>query len=484
MLKSGGVMKGLVRWQMHAALWLTLSMLALPSYARELPDFTELFSKNNAAVVNISTTQKVKRRMPKMPQNFDIPGLPEGHPFGEWLRRFFNEAPQNQEFNTESLGSGFIISNDGYVLTNYHVVEDADEVVVRLSDRRELEAKVIGSDELSDVALLKVAADNLPTVKIGNSKDLKVGQWILAIGSPFGFDHSATAGIISALGRSLPNGNYVPYIQTDAAINPGNSGGPLFNLDGEVIGVNSQIYSRTGGYMGLSFAIPIDVAMDVVQQIKATGHVTRGWLGVYIQDVTRELAESFGLEKPMGALVAKVLPGSPAEKAGIKVGDIILEYNGAPVERSAELPPMVGRTAVGKESGLLVLRQGKKITVKLAVGRLPDQEKLKLSAAGPSSIVGDRLGMDVSDIGDKDEKEKLGVDHGVLVKEVRPGPSKDGGIRAGDVIMMMNNVQIDSADQLSGLVAKLPAGKWVPVLVQRGDAALFLALRLPEGQAQ
>jgi serine protease Do len=475
-------MKGLLRWRLQAVLWLTLWLVALPSYARgELPDFTELFSKNNAAVVNISTTQKVKRRVPKLPQHFDIPGLPEGHPLEEWLRRFFNESPQIQEFNTESLGSGFIISSDGYILTNYHVVEGADEIVVRLSDRRELEAKVIGDDEPSDVALVKVNATDLPTVKIGKSSDLKVGQWVLAIGSPFGFDHSATAGIISALGRSLPNGNYVPYIQTDAAINPGNSGGPLFNLDGEVIGVNSQIYSRTGGFMGLSFAVPIDVAMDVVHQIKTTGHVTRGWLGVYIQDVTRELAESFGLERPTGALVAKVLPDSPAEKAGIQVGDIILEYNGTPVERSADLPPMVGRTQVGKESELEILRQGKKMTVKVAVGRLPDQEKLKLAAGGPPALIGERLGMDVADLAGKEEKEKLGVDHGVVVKEVRAGPAKDGGIQADDVIVMMNNVQIESVSQLSDVVAKLPAGKWVPVLVQRGNAALFLALRLPEG---
>ncbi len=424
-------MKTLLHWRSQFVLWVVLWLATAPGYARELPDFTELFAQNNAAVVNISTSQKVKRRLPKLPQKFDIPGLPEGHPFGDWLRKFLEEAPQIQEFNTESLGSGFIISGDGYILTNYHVVQDADEIVVRLSDRRELEAKVVGSDEPSDVALVKVDADNLPTVKIGKSSELKVGQWVLAIGSPFGFDHSATAGIISALGRSLPNGNYVPYIQTDTAINPGNSGGPLFNLDGQVIGVNAQIYSRTGGFMGLSFAIPIDVAMDVVQQIKATGHVTRGWLGVYIQDVTRELAESFGLAKPMGALVAKLLPGSPAEKAGVQVGDIILEYNGVPVERSAELPPLVGRTRVGKEAELVILRQGKKMTLKLAVGQLPDQEKLKLAGGGPPAVIADRLGLDVADLADKEERERLGVDHGVVVKDVQAGPRQGWGHSGG-----------------------------------------------------
>lgn len=448
--------------------------------AAELPDFTQLFESRNEAVVNISTTQKVTRRTPRMPKGFDIPGLPENHPFGDLFRRFFGEGDEMQEFNTESLGSGFVISGDGYILTNNHVVEGADEILVRLIDRRELVAELVGTDELSDVALLKVDAEDLPAVNIGKSSDLKVGQWVLAIGSPFGFDHSATAGIISALGRSLPNGNYVPYIQTDVAINPGNSGGPLFNLKGEVVGVNAQIYSRTGGFMGLSFAIPIDVAMDVVEQLKAEGHVTRGWLGIYIQDVTRELAESFGLERPMGALVAKVLPDSPAEKAGLQVGDIVLSYNGHDIERSADLPPLVGRTRVDTKAKLELLRQGKRLSVDVEIGKLPDKEQQKLAGGGPEAAIAERLGIAVTNL--TDNEREAGIEKGVLVQEVKPGPAKDAGVRRGDVITMINNVQITDVDQFANAVQGLSTGKWIPILVQRGEAALFLALQLSEEQ--
>ncbi|VAV96064.1 HtrA protease/chaperone protein, partial [hydrothermal vent metagenome] len=301
-----------------------------------LPDFTGLVEKNGAAVVNISTEEKRDKRSKRIPRRFQ--DMPENGPFGEWFKHFFGEEGEgnNGEGNgfggphryAQSLGSGFIISKDGYVLTNNHVVADADKIIVRLSDRRELEAELIGTDKRSDLALLKIEGDDFPVVKIGSSETLKAGEWVLAIGSPFGFDYSVTAGIVSAKGRSLPRENYVPFIQTDVAINPGNSGGPLFNLDGEVVGINSQIYSRTGGYMGLSFAIPIDVVMNVVEQLKSDGHVVRGWLGVLIQDVTRELAESFGMKKPHGALVARVLPNSPAEAAGFKIGDIVVKFNG------------------------------------------------------------------------------------------------------------------------------------------------------------
>lgn len=281
---------------------LVLLGVVLPSAAqtRNLPDFTELVAKNRTSVVNISTTQKqTAATRPQLPKGFEIPDLPKDSPFNEFFRRFFGEE-ETEEFDSQSLGSGFIISSDGFIISNNHVVKNADEVIVRLSDRREFKAKVIGADERSDIALIKIDAENLPAARLGTNYNLKVGEWVLAIGSPFGFDHSVTAGIVSAKGRSLPRENYVPFIQTDVAINPGNSGGPLFNLDGEVVGVNSQIFSRTGGFMGLSFAIPIDVAMDVVEQLQNKGRVSRGWLGVLIQDVTRELAESFGMTKPGG----------------------------------------------------------------------------------------------------------------------------------------------------------------------------------------
>ena len=335
-----------------------------------LPDFTELVEEHADAVVNISTSKQTEVRR-GLPPGMDIPELPEGSPFGDLFERFFGEHGGKGEefFNSRSLGSGFIISQDGYVITNHHVVKGADEIIVKLSDRRQLVAEIIGSDPRSDIALLKLEGNDFPSVKLGDSDAIKVGQWVLAIGSPFGFDASVTAGIVSAKGRSLPSENYVPFIQTDVAINPGNSGGPLFDLDGNVVGINSQIYTRSGGFMGLSFAIPIEDAMDVVEQLKTSGYVSRGWLGVYIQEVTRELAESFGMEKPTGALVAKILEDSPAQDTDIQVGDIILDYNGKEVKNSASLPPMVGRTRVGEVVKLKIMRDGKTKSVKLKIGQ-------------------------------------------------------------------------------------------------------------------
>ncbi|WP_428623593.1 Do family serine endopeptidase, partial [Sedimenticola sp.] len=321
-------------------LWLTAAAVQ----AQSLPDFTNLVETYSPSVVNISTKQH-KTVPGRLNRDFQIPDLPEGSPLNEFFRHFFGEGQgqdEPREYDARSLGSGFIISDDGYIMTNFHVVNGADEILVRLSDRREFIAKVIGMDKTSDIALLKIDATELPKVKIGTTYNLKVGEWVLAIGSPFGFDHSVTAGIVSAKGRSLPNENYVPFIQTDVAINPGNSGGPLFNLEGEVVGINSQIYSRTGGFMGLSFAIPIELAMNVVDQLRTSGEVKRGWLGVMIQDVTRELAKSFGMQYPYGALIAKVVPGSPSEKAGLEVGDVILKYNGTKLESSSMLQHLVG----------------------------------------------------------------------------------------------------------------------------------------------
>ena len=450
------------------------------SLARSLPDFTELVERNRAAVVNISTTQRrtIPTDRPRMPRGFEMPDLPEDSPFREFFRRFFGEG-EIEEFDAQSLGSGFIISQDGFIISNNHVVRNADEVIVRLSDRREYKAKVVGTDEPSDVALLKIEADGLPAVRLGTGYELKVGEWVLAIGSPFGFDHSVTAGIVSAKGRSLPRENYVPFIQTDVAINPGNSGGPLFNLEGEVVGVNSQIFSRTGGFMGLSFAIPIDVAMDVADQLREKGRVSRGWLGVLIQDVTRELAESFGMDKPQGALVARVLDASPAKRAGFEVGDILLSFDENAIERSSDLPPIVGRTRVGREVAVEILRGGESMTLRVTTDELPAEDELQVAAAGsPDDVEETKLGIVVRDM---TEEERVSVDvaeQGVVVSGISTGPAERAGIRTGDLILMLNNHKVANSDDFERLAAELPQGKAVSVLVQRQGNPIFLALKL------
>lgn len=437
-----------------------------------LPDFTGLVERSSAAVVNISTTST--RTGPQTPPGLE--NIPKDNPFYEFYRRFFENQPH--ERNSQSLGSGFIISADGYVITNNHVVRDADKIVVRLIDRREFEAKLIGADQKADVAVLKIEASDLPTVELGLGHQLRVGEWVLAIGSPFGFDYSVTAGIVSAIGRSLPRDNYVPFIQTDVAINPGNSGGPLFNLEGQVIGVNAQIYTRTGQYNGLSFAIPIDVAWDVAQQLRTKGRVSRGWLGVMIQDVTQELAESFGMDKPRGALVAKVLPGSPAEQAGFEVGDIVLEFSGREVTRSSDLPPIVGRTKVGSKTPVNVLRRGNHVAIEVVIAELPDDGG-KAAAARPGSTTTSsaRLGIMVADLSAEQRAEHDTVEGGVIVTEVRPGPAREAGIEPGDVILMFNNKTVAGADQFQGLVQDLPVGKAASILVQREKTPIFLALK-------
>jgi serine protease Do len=464
-----------------AVVFFYLSLLmALPrTEAAQLPDFTTLVEQNSAAVVNISTTQKISATEPQLPEGIEIP---EGTPYDEFFKHFFGEGGGGgQPSEAKSLGSGFVVSPDGYVITNHHVVKDADEIVVRLQDRRELVAKVVGSDKRSDIALLKIDAAQLPVVKMGSSDKLKVGEWVLAIGSPFGFDHSVTAGIVSAKGRSLPSDNYVPFIQTDVAINPGNSGGPLFNLDGEVVGVNSQIYSRTGGFMGLSFAIPIDVAMQVVEQLKSQGHVSRGWLGVQIQDVTRELAESFGMKKPQGALVSRVLEKSPAEAAGIQVGDIITEFNGQEVVSSASLPPMVGMTKIGQTSTIKVVRQGGTKELPIKIGALPDEEEPIAGAPeqpGPQNV--NRLGVSVSNL-TKEQREQLEVPQaGVLVQAIGPGPAYDAGVRRGDVILRIQDQAVKDVRHFNEIVKGLPKGKSIALLVQRRGGSLFLALKLKD----
>lgn len=447
-----------------------------------LPDFSELVDNYGTAIVNISTTQKIQHPKIQAPHSTP-PEIPEG-PFGDLFRHFFddeNKFREFEEFDSKSLGSGFIISAEGYVLTNHHVIKDAKEVIVRLSDRRELVAEVIGSDEKSDIALLKIEAKDLPVVKMERKTPVKVGEWVLAIGSPFGFEQTVTAGIVSATGRSLPRENYVPFIQTDVAINPGNSGGPLFDMDGNVIGINSQIYSRTGGFMGLSFAIPIDVALSVVEQVKSKGYVSRGWLGVLIQEVTRELAESMSLAKPEGALVSRVLPTSPAEKAGLKVGDVIVEFNGKPVTDSASLPPLVGMTTVGSKVKVKLIRDGKPLAVDVKIGELPGDDELRLSSSvEEGERLGDRIGLRVSAL-DEEQRERFGIDkNGVLVAEVLEGPAKKAGVRRGDVILMLNNTDVKDVEQFADLVKKLPVNKSIRVLLQRGSGPVFLAMKITD----
>lgn len=478
--KQMTVRKLFVAWVIAASAVFAMTQAA---QARELPDFTDIVTKTSPAVVNISTSQKIKQHPPQMPHG-EMPRAPDGTPYDDFFRRFFGEpggdGGDGEEFSNQSLGSGFIISADGYILTNDHVIKDADEIVVRLNNRQEYVAKVVGSDARSDVALLKIDAKNLPTVKVGRSANLKVGEWVLAIGSPFDFDHSVTAGIVSALGRSLPNENYVPFIQTDVAINPGNSGGPLFNLDAEVVGINSQIYSRTGGFMGLSFTIPIDLAMDVVDQLKNKGSVTRGWLGILIQDVTRDLAESFGMDHPGGALVAQVLPGSPAEKAGIKVGDVVLEFNNTQIDDSASLPPIVGRIQVGEEATVKLLRDGKPKVVKIKIGELPPEDDIKLASRGSEGTSDNRLGVVVKELTPEQRSSLERKKTGVFVEDVTGGPARAAGLRRGDIILMVNNMDVKSVSHFQQLAKDLPKGKSVPMLVQRDAGPMFLALKIPD----
>ena len=455
-------------------LWLIAALAlfwAASVQAADYPDFVTLVEQYSPAVVSIQTRSEPKERVRR-----GHPQIPENSPFNEYFKKFFEQMPDAPSRPQSSVGSGFIISADGYIVTNAHVVEDMDSIVVGLSDRTELPAQVIGKDRRSDIALLKVKASaSLPVVKmISDARQLKVGQWVLAIGSPFGFERTATQGIISALARSLPSDNYVPFIQTDAAVNPGNSGGPLFNLNGEVIGVNSQIYSRSGGYQGVSFAIPIDVAMDVVEQLKAGGKVTRGWLGVMIQEVTPELARSFNLDKPHGALVGQVMAEGPAQKAGVKTGDIIIAFNSQPVQHSSDLPLMVGRTRPSISAPLLVIRDGKEQTLTVKIEELPDENKPQAIAQPP---VHNRLGLMVSEL--PGEQRKQG-EQGVLVKDVDEGPAATAGIQVGDVITRLNNVEITEVGQFAELVKQLPTGRPVPVLIKRDNSSQFLPLTVPE----
>ena len=459
-------------------IWIALLyFVAVPTLSADsLPDFSALVDKEGPAVVKI--TVETESKQGPMAQ---IPGLdPDSMP--EYFRRFFEQMPQNPNPGPRrgaGFGSGFIMSDDGYVITNAHVVNDAIDIRVGLNDRREFKAELIGADPGSDIALLKIDSSDLPVVSMGDSDNLKVGQWVLAIGSPFGFEHTATQGIISALSRSLPDDTYVPFIQTDVAVNPGNSGGPLFNTDGEVVGVNSQIYSRSGGYQGLSFSIPINVALGIAEQLKETGYATRGWLGVTIQNVDQALAESFGLSKPEGALVAQVGKESPAAKGGIESGDIILKFNGKSVPYSSSLPPLVGTVVPGKTVPVDILRDGDEMTLDVTIDALKEEGKQAKGANAKPESKPSRLGALVNDVPAKQLSDK-GIDNGVLVEEVDPeGPAGKAGVRPGDVIISLNKKPVTSASDLDDMVSGLPAEESVPMLVQRDDSPIFMALKLP-----
>ena len=463
-----------------------LAALLLPgdlhAAGRGLPDFTDLVEEQSAAVVNISTVSRGRGRGRQggLPPGMDPEDLPE------FFRYFFRGMPEGGGPAPErrSLGSGFILSDDGYILTNNHVVDGADSIYVRLVDRREFEAELVGTDPRSDLALLKVGASDLPKVRIGRSEDLKVGEWVLAIGSPFGFDYSVTAGIVSAKGRSLPddNGeNYVPFIQTDVAINPGNSGGPLFDLNGRVVGINAQIFTRSGGFMGLSFAIPVDIAMDVVEQLKETGTVERGYLGVQITDVSRDLAEAFGLDKPAGALVNQVVDGSPAATAGLQQGDVIVSFDGTEIDRSGDLPHVVGRYRPGAEADVVVVREGRRRTISVTVGELGDRGAEVAGGPATQPSATNALGVTVGEVPDA-VRQRFDIEGGVAITAIEPGPAANAGLRRGDVITRLDNQPIDSVQAFSDAVAALPRGRSVPVLIVRGGVPTFVAIRIPEDE--
>ena len=448
-----------------------LTSLPLVAQGRDLPNFADLAEKQGPAVVNVSTTQTVHT------QQGGVPPGSEDDPFNDFFRRFGPPQPP-RDYESRSLGSGFILSQDGYILTNSHVVEAADDITVRLTDKREFKAKVIGSDRRTDVAVLKIDATGLPAVAVGDPTKLRVGEWVVAIGSPFGFDNSVTAGIVSAKGRSLPQENFVPFIQTDVAINPGNSGGPLFNLNGEVVGINSMIFSRTGGFMGLSFAIPIDVAIDVAKQLQATGRVSRGRIGVVIQEVTKELAESFGLSKPSGALVNSVEKGSPADKAGIQPSDVILKFDNKEVTASNELPRIVAATKPGSKVSLQVWRKGEKKDLQITVAETPDERVAKRQPPGKktSGETLAKLGLSVTEL-TSDQKNELSIANGVLVENAE-GAAAKAGIRRGDVIQAVNNQEVKSVEELNRLLSPVDRSRTVAVLIKRGEGSVYIPLKL------
>lgn len=462
-------------------LYLCISLFSglVSAESHGLPDFTELAEKQGPAVVNISTTHITRSGGNASPFPFD-----ENDPAFELFKRFIPRQPGGgpREFENKSLGSGFLISSDGYILTNAHVVDGADVVTVRLTDKREYKAKIIGSDKRTDVALVKIEATGLPAVKFADVSQLKVGEWVVAIGSPFGFDSSMTAGIVSAKGRSLPQEDYVPFIQTDVAINPGNSGGPLFNMRGEVVGINSQIYSRSGGYMGVSFAIPIDVAMNIQNQLRSSGKVSRGRLGVVIQEITKELAESLGLKKTGGAVVSSVEKGGPADKSGLQAGDVILKFAGKDIADSADLPRVVGMTHPGSKVVVQVWRRGTVRDLSVIVGEIQEEKqanaKLAPKAKSPEQVA-NRLGLVVSELS-AEQKQELNLSAGLLIHEIRASSARSD-LRPGDVIIAVISkgatTEVKTVDQMNSLLAQFEKASSVTLLIRRGDVQTFVTVK-------
>ena len=467
---------------------LTLSFAGLNQtvLAKDLPDFTELAEKHGAEVVNISVTQTMKGGGPRM---MPFPGMPDDEDIPEFFKKFgipgmpnFPGRPgqggqEGQEYKSQSLGSGFIISADGYILTNAHVVNEADEVLVKLSDKREFKAKIIGADKRTDVALIKIEGTNLPKAIIGDPNALKVGQWVAAIGSPFGLENTMTQGIVSAKGRALPQENFVPFIQTDVAINPGNSGGPLYNLSGEVVGVNSQIYSRSGGSVGLSFSIPIDVAIDISNQLKATGKITRGWLGIAIQELNKELAESFGMKNTNGALIAGVEKNGPADKGGLEAGDVITKFDNKTIIASSDLPRAVAATKPGKLSPVEILRKGSVKILNIGVGEMPtDASETAAPSKAPAKAEANKIGLTLKELTPQ-QKKKLNGKNGLMVIE-SAGAAAQAGIRRGDVILGLNNSESQSVEQFNKQINNVAAGKTVAVLVLRENSTLYVPIKI------
>jgi len=469
------------KWISSVVLMATLALTNMQVNAQDLPDFTVLAEKQGPAVVNISITSIVHGQ-----GNMGFPGMPNDENIQEFFKRFGipgmpgqgnGQGDGGQDYKTQSLGSGFIISNDGYILTNAHVVNAADEVLVKLSDKREFKAKIIGADKRTDVALIKIEAANLPKVTIGDPNALKVGEWVAAIGSPFGLENTMTAGIVSAKGRALPQENFVPFIQTDVAINPGNSGGPLFNLRGEVVGINSQIYSRSGGSMGLSFSIPIDVAIDVSNQLKANGKITRGWLGIAIQELTKELSESFGMKNTNGALVAGVEKNSPADKGGLLAGDVIVKFDGKDIEASNDLPRVVGNTKPGKVVPVEIVRKGSTKVLNIGIGEMPTEtSEIDVPNKAAPNAEANKIGLTLRELTPQ-QKKKLNGKNGLLVIE-STGAASQAGIRRGDVVLGLNNSESQSVDLFNKQINAVPAGKTVAVLVLRGENTLYVPIKI------
>lgn len=471
----------LKKWISTASFALVIAFTSFSqiAIAKDLPDFTELAEKHGAEVVNISVTQVMQAGNNVMP----FPNMPDDENIQEFFKRFGipgvpgQPGQGGQEYKSQSLGSGFIISADGYILTNAHVVSEADEVLVKLNDKREFKAKIVGADKRTDVALIKIEATNLPKAVIGDPALLKVGEWVAAIGSPFGLENTMTAGIVSAKGRALPQENFVPFIQTDVAINPGNSGGPLYNLRGEVVGINSQIYSRSGGSMGLSFAIPIDVAIDISNQLKTSGKITRGWLGVAIQELTKELAESFGMKNTNGALIAGVEKNGPADKGGLEIGDVITKFDGKMITTSSDLPRAVGATKPGKIAAVEILRKGAVKNLNIGVGEMPTDPNDTAPAGKPApKAEPNKIGLTLKELTPQ-QKKKLNGKNGLLVAE-STGAAAQAGIRRGDVILGLNNSETQSVEQFNKQINAIATGKTVAVLVQRGDNTLYVPIKV------